>query len=143
MVNAQVYDKYIHFASIYTTNHISPFLPIKHLVNQNGELTTPHKLATVTKTSVSNPCVLFCPFVVRKATAHVDTKALNMRHQSQKCRCVIFVGIPEHQKGNLIYAPSTRKINSSHDIVFYKMFSSALAYKSRPYSDSLDMRTAV
>ena len=53
MVNAQVSDKYIHFALMYTTDNISPILPIKHLVNQDGELTTPHKLETGTKFSLS------------------------------------------------------------------------------------------
>ena len=65
---------------MYTTNHIFPALPIKKIVNQDGEPTMPHKLATGSKPSVSNPFVLFCPCVVRKATAHVDTNALNMRH---------------------------------------------------------------
>ena len=54
------------------------------------------------KPSVSNLHVLLCPCVVQKATADVDTKALNMRHQSQKGFHGIFVGIPQHQKGYLI-----------------------------------------
>ena len=32
------------------------------------------------------------------ATAHVETKTLNMRHQAQKGFRGIFVGIPQHQK---------------------------------------------
>ena len=79
---------------MYTTDHIFPVLPIKYIINEDGNPTTPHKLATGTKTSVSNLCVLFCPFFVQKATAHVETKTLNMRHQAQKWFCVIFVGIP-------------------------------------------------
>ena len=55
------------------------------------EPTIIHKLATDTNPSVSNLCVLFCPFVVLNTTTHVDTKALNMRHQSQKCFSGIFV----------------------------------------------------
>ena len=118
---------------MYTIDHIFPVLPIKHLVNQYGEPTTPHKLATGTKPSVSNLRVLFCPFVVRKATENVDTKALNMRHQSQKGFLVIFVGILQHQKGYLIYVPSTCKIFSSRDAVFDQKQSSALAYISHMY----------
>ena len=30
---------------MYTIDHILPVIPIKHLVNQDGETTTPHKLA--------------------------------------------------------------------------------------------------
>ena len=77
--------------------------------------------------------MLFCQFVVRKATAHVDKKALNMRHQSQKGFCVIFVGIPQHKKGYLVYIPSTRKIISSYDVVLDESFSSMIAYKSQHY----------
>ena len=84
MVNAWVSEKYIHFALMYTTDHILLVLTIKHLVNLDGEPTTPQKLATGTQLSVSNPRVLFCPCVVQKSAAHVDTKALNMVHQSQK-----------------------------------------------------------
>ena len=95
MVHAWVSEKYIHFTLMYTTDHIFPVLPIKHLVNQDGELTTTHKLATATKPSVSNPRVLFCTCVVQKETAHVDTKALNICHQSQKGFRGIFFGIPQ------------------------------------------------
>ena len=77
---------------VYTKDHIFPVLPIKYLMNTDGDLTTPHKLATVTKPLVSHLCVLFCPCVVRKATAHVDKKALNMYHQANKSFRGIFVG---------------------------------------------------
>ena len=68
------------------------------MINENGNPTMPYKLATGTKPSVSHLHVLFFPFVVRKATAHVNKKALNMCHQAQKGFCGIFVGIPQHQK---------------------------------------------
>ena len=87
--------------------------------------------------------MLFCPCVVQKATAHVETKALNMRHQAQKGFRGIFVGIPEYQKGYLVYVPSPREIIYSYDIVFDKSFSSALAYTSRPYSEAMAMRLEV
>ena len=98
MVHVRVSDKYIHFSLMYITDHIFPVLTIKHLVNRYSEPNTPHKMETITKTSVSNPRVLFCPFFVRKENAHVDTKALNVCRESQKNR-VIFVGILLHQKG--------------------------------------------
>ena len=97
MIYARVPELYVHFALMYTTDKIFPVLPIKDFINEDGNPTTPHKLATGTKPSVSHLRVLFCPCVVRKATAHVDTKTLNMRHQAQKGFCGIFVGIPEHQ----------------------------------------------
>ena len=55
---------------MYITDHIFPVLPVKHLVNQDGEPITPHKLETGTKPSVSNPHVLFCTCVVLKATCN-------------------------------------------------------------------------
>ena len=120
---------------MYTTYHIFPVLPIKDLINKDGDTTTPHKLATGKKPSVSHLRVLFCPCVVRKATAHVETKVLNMRHQEQKGFLGIFVGIPEHQKRYLVYVPSKRKVISSYDVVFDEIFSSALSYTSRTYSE--------
>ena len=143
MVHARVPEVYVHFALMYTTDHIFTVIPIKYLLNKDGIPTTPHKLATGTKPSVSHLCVLFCPFVVRKATAHVETKTLNMRHQAQTGFRGIFVGIPEHQKGYLVYVPSTRKVISSYNVVFDESFSSALSYTSRPYSKAMAMRPAV
>ena len=75
MVHTRVSDNYIHSALIYTTGNIFPVLPIKNFVNQDGEPTTPYKLETVTKPSVSNLHVLLCPCVVRNATEHVETNA--------------------------------------------------------------------
>ena len=84
MVHARVPDIYVHFAIMYTTNHIPIVLPIRDLINKDGNPTTPHKLATGTKPSVSHLRVLFCPCVVHKATAQIETKTINMRHQAQK-----------------------------------------------------------
>ena len=54
MVHARVPEVYVHFASMYTTDHIFPVLPIKDLINEDGDPTTPHTLATGTKNSVSH-----------------------------------------------------------------------------------------
>ena len=113
------------------------------MINDDGNPTTPHKLAIGTKPLVTHLRVLFCPCVVRKATAHVKTKTLNMCHQAQKGFCGIFVCISQHQKGYLVYLPSTRKVISSYDVFFYKRFSSALSYTSRPYAEAMAMRPAM
>ena len=143
MVHARVSGAYIHFALMYMIDHIFPVLTIKYLIKEDGDPTTPHKLAKGTKPSVSHLRVLFFPCVVQKYTAHVETKELNMRHQAQKGFRGIFVGIPEHQKGYLVYIPSTRNIISSYDVLFDGSVSSALAYTSRPYSEAMVMRPAV
>ena len=80
MVHARVPEIYVHFASMYTTDHIFQVLPIKDLINEDGDPTTPYKLATGTRPSVSHLRVISCPCVLRKATAHVETKTLNMCH---------------------------------------------------------------
>ena len=66
-----------------------------------------------------------------------------MCHQAQKGFCSIFVGITQHQKGYLVYVPSTRKGISSYDVVFDESFSSVLSYTSRPYSEAMAMRPKV
>ena len=134
MAHARVSEAYIHFSLIYMTDYIFPVLQIKDLINEDGDPTTPHRLATGTKLSVSHLHVLFCTCVEQKSTVHVETKTLNMRHQAQKAFHSIFVGIPEHQKGFIVYVPSTRKVISSYDVVFDEFFSSALAYTPRTYS---------
>ena len=54
MVHARVLEAYVHFALMHTTYHIFPVLPIKDLINKDGDLTTPHKLSTGTKPPVSH-----------------------------------------------------------------------------------------
>ena len=143
MVHARFPKVYFHFTLMYTTDHIFLVLPIKYLINEDVDPTIPHKLETGTKPSVSHLRVLFCPCVVRKATTHDETKTLNMRHQAQKGFCGIFLGIPQHQKGYLVYVPSTRKVISSYDVAFDESFSSALSYTSRPYAEAMAMRPTV
>ena len=63
MMYTRVYDKYILFALVYTTNHIFTILLINHLVYKYDEPTTPHKLTTGMKPSVSNLPV-FSPHVL-------------------------------------------------------------------------------
>ena len=66
-----------------------------------------------------------------------------MCHKSQKVFGAIFIGIPQHQKMYLIYVPSIWKIFSSHDVVFDKMFYSALEYPSYLYPEALVTRSVV
>ena len=86
-------------------------------------------------------CVLFFPCVVRKSNAHIEEKALNMRHQAKKGFRGIFIGIPQYQKVYLVCVPSTRKIISSYN--FFMNFSSKLAYTSQLYAEAMSMRLAV
>ena len=60
---------------MYTTDHILPVIPIKHLVNQYSEPTKPQKLATDTKKSLSNLRVSFCPCIAQKENTNFEKKA--------------------------------------------------------------------
>ena len=60
MLHTRVSDEYIHFSIMYTTDNIVSILQIKHLVNKDGEPSTPHKLETGKKHSLPKPRVLFC-----------------------------------------------------------------------------------
>ena len=113
------------------------------MLNQYSKPTTPHQLSTGNKPSLSNLHVLFCTCVVQNSTTHTDTKALNMRHHSQKCFWGIFLGISKHQKVYLVYVPSTQKIVSSRDVALDETFSSALGYLSCTYSEALATLPAV
>ena len=53
------------------------------------------------------------------------------------------MGIPQHQKGYLVYVPSNRKVILSYDVLFDESFSSALSYTSQPYSEAMAIRPAV
>ena len=93
MLHTRTLEVYIHFTLMYTIDHISPVLPFKDLINKDSVQATPYKLATGMKTLILNLCVLFFLCVVKKATAHVETKLLNMHCQAQKFFCGTFVGV--------------------------------------------------
>ena len=66
MVHARVTEVYVHFSLMYTTDHIFTVIPIKDLINEDRDTTTPYKLATGTKPSVSHLRVLFFHVLYRK-----------------------------------------------------------------------------
>ena len=91
MVHARVPKVYVHFTLIYTTDHIFLVLPIKDLINKDGDPTTPHKLATGTKPSVFHLRLLFCPCVVRKAMEKITrvNETLNVSYLLQVCMALL------------------------------------------------------
>ena len=101
MVHARFLEYYIHYALMHTSDHIFPVLPIKELINKDGKPTTPFKIATGMKPLILHLRILFCPCVVRKATAYVETKDSIMRQQAQKGIGGILFGISKQQKGIL------------------------------------------
>ena len=65
MVHAQILEAYIHFALMYTADHIFQVLPTKDLINEEEKLTTPFKLTTSTKPPISYLRVLFILFCTK------------------------------------------------------------------------------
>ena len=68
-----------------------PVLSFKDIINEDREPTTPFKLVTGKKTSVSHLRMLFPPCISQKYTENVDKKALNMHRQALKGFCSIFL----------------------------------------------------
>ena len=73
MANARVSDKYIHFTIMYTTNHIFPFIPIKHLVNYEDELTNP-KTWKLAENLQYQTHVLYCVYLLYERQLHMLTQ---------------------------------------------------------------------
>ena len=54
MAHARALEAYILFELMYTIDHIFTVLPIKYMINRDGELNIPFKLVMSTKPSVSH-----------------------------------------------------------------------------------------
>ena len=59
MIHVIVSEAYIHFILMYKIDNTFPVLPIKDLIKKDGEPTTPFKLSTGRKPSVSHLRLLF------------------------------------------------------------------------------------
>ena len=70
MVNDRVLEVYVHFALMYMIDQIFPVLPIKDIINNYGNPTTPHNPATGTKPSVSYLHVFVSMCAVDLRTTH-------------------------------------------------------------------------
>ena len=81
MVFARVEERFTDFALLYAAHEIIPALPLRDLVDDSGETTTPTFLMTGKKAHISGIRTLFFPCIIKKLTAQKDEKVLNMRHQ--------------------------------------------------------------
>ena len=75
MGKAQVSDKYIHFALMYTTDYIFPVLPIKHLVNKDGEKIC-HTNCKLAQNFQYQTHMFYSVHVFTKGSAHVKKKCV-------------------------------------------------------------------
>ena len=117
---------------MYTADNIFPVITTIDLINEDSDPTTPFKLATGMRPSVLHLRVLFCPYVVQKATAHVGTKGLTMSLNAKRFLWYLRLNITS-PKMECFYVPHKHKIISLYDVVFDETFSSALAYTSQLY----------
>ena len=86
MVHARVPEVYVHFSLMYDTDHIFPVLTIKDLINEDGDQTTPHKIATGTKPSVSHfTCFIFSVCCTESYRARWDK---DVKHASPSAKRV-------------------------------------------------------
>ena len=60
-VHAIFSEAYIHFTLMCTEDYILQVLPMKELIKEGSETTTPFKIVTGTKPSILHYHVLFCP----------------------------------------------------------------------------------
>ena len=86
------------------TDHKFPVLPIKYLVNQESELTTPQNCQLAQKLHHQTHVVI-CLCNVRKETAHVDTKALTCVINHKGVIVAYFLESQNIKKGYLINVP--------------------------------------
>ena len=66
-----------------------------------------------------------------------------MCYQVQKGFHSVFVGIPQHHKGYIVYVPHKQRIISLYDVIFDDSFSSVLTYTLQPYLKYMAIRPAV
>ena len=119
LVHARLPDACTHHAIMCATV-IFNILPIKGLLNAEGMPSTPTELFTSLKQLIANLRVFGCPVVVKKCEPCLDCKVA--KKVSERGLRAIFIGLPENQKGYLVYVPSTRAIMVSGDAISTNYF---------------------
>ena len=139
MVHAQFLEAYTHFTLMYMAYHIFPVLPIKDLINEDGGLTMPFKLATDMKPSISKRIV----HVLYIKLLHMLGKRRQTCVTNPKIVFgVSFLGFRSIRKG-IFFMNHTNIISYLCMIFFNESFSIFLAYKSQPYAEAMDVQPAV
>ena len=113
------------------------------MINKDNNQTMPFKLATGTKPSVSHLRVLFCLWVVWKSTAHVNKKALNMRHQAQILVSWYLCWNSTASKRVSCLRTEYKEDNIIILCYFWWNVSTLLAYMSWSYAEAMTMHLSV
>ena len=142
MVHARVLEACIHFALIYTVNHIFLILPIKDPINKDDKPTTPFKLVTGKKPSITFTRVILSICCTKSYCTCWDK---GIKYTSSRVKW-----FPRYLRWNsttskryLVYVPHRWNIISPYNVVFDEIFSSVLEYMSQPYTEAMDMRPDV
>ena len=133
MVHVQVPETCIHFSFMYTAYYILPVLTIKEFIKKYGDPTTPFKLATDMKPSISYLRVLFFSMCYNKIYCKCWEKFIKHVSPSAKVFRGLFCWYSTESKS--VFCLCTKQ---TRDILFLQCFfndsfSSALAYTSQPY----------
>jgi transposase InsO family protein len=136
MVFAHVGDEFYDFAIEHAWK-VFNLLPLRDLVDSNGDPCTPLGAYTGTKPKLSRLRVLFCPCVINNGQTkrHIDpAKPKKARKVNTRSNCAergtkaIHVGLPRYQNGWLCYIPSTGGLRVSQDVSFDEQFYSTTAH---------------
>jgi len=130
LIHAWLPDAYMFHAITYATM-VFIVLPIKDLIDQEGNVTTPSCLFLGTKPLVSAFHVFSCPCIAKKWTARINGKLIMDSTQWT------FIGFPDSQKGWFLYIPSTRQIIVSGDVLFDETFYSTITKMYKPFHDTM------
>ena len=118
-------------------------LPNKHLTQANGAVRCPLGAFLNKPVSISRFRVLFCPVVMMPGpitvTKHGDSHVFHRGNEPQRGFRGIFVGLPRHSAGYLVYTPSTNKIYKNLDVYFDEDFRSTLAYGPGRFPGSFNL----
>ena len=134
MVHARVSKSYIHFALMYTADHIFPVLPIKDLIKEYGKPTTPFKLVTDTEPSVSLSACYFSMCCTEIYCTCWD--------KGVKCVSPSAEGFSRFLRCNSTASKRVSCLRTTHTednifiiCCFYGIFSSELVCTSQPYAE--------
>jgi transposase InsO family protein len=135
IVHARLPDTFMYHALTYACR-IFNILPVKGLLDNDGNVCTPYELFMGEKPRINHFCVFGCPIVAKKW----NTKQSSTGKQTERGIRGIFLGLDTNQKGYVFYAPGTRQIYISGDIIFDETFGTTIATTWQMHKNSLSLR---
>jgi hypothetical protein len=100
-------------------------LLVQHLINSDGEISTPFKLFCGQKLTITHYKVFGCLVVAKRWVISVDGNTT--QHCTKRGIRGIFIGFPSDQKGYLVYLPGSRSLAVSGGVIFDETFYSTIA----------------